>query len=695
MDGFRDELEAMKYKEQANALADSMMPLKTIEDVARDEITALGIHAQVEEMRKSIPPAIGTEQIRKATETLKKYKEGKANLEKKIVNDEQYWKLRQWDRAYDKNDDYKPATAWLWSCIQSRHSDAMDSYPTCNFIARQEDDKDEAKRLSAIVPIILEQNRYEETYFAYTLYSLMHGGGVQGVFWDKSKHNGLGDIEIKKIDYINLFWESGITDIQDSENVFYVTLESKKKLEEQYPQTVGHLNNDDISIEKYLYDDKVDTEDKSAVVDWYYHKYQNGKKILHYVKYVNDVVLYATENDTVEPTRTDVDPNTGIPVVINVTDSLGQPKRSMAESGLYDHGQYPFVNQPLYPIEGSLCGYGLIDIGKDAQNQIDVMNKAITENTVVNSAPRYFSKEGNGINEAEFLDKDKPIVHVTGMIQENILPIQSQQLGSIYAQVVQSKIDELKFVTSNQDVANGEAPSGITAASAIAALQETQGKNARNSNKSFYRAYREVIYQVVELVRQFYDLPRTFRIAPDIMENNEEQYMNYTNVALRPQPQVVGGLDMGLRTPEFDIEITAEKSNPYKKMEQNELALSFYAQGFFNPQNSDQALACLQMMDFDHKEDIMKRIQTNGTMYELLLQYEQIALQASNTVAQLTGRPEDAQFVDQLSQGVMQANQVVAPNTGAKDPMVSIGEEKQEGAHMVKARAQAWESTQE
>ena len=669
---------------------------QSIEDVARDEIAMLDIHQKIDEERRSQPPVIGEEQIRKASEILKKYKEGKANLETKIINDEQYWKLRHWDDHHDKGDDYKPSTSWLWSCIQSRYSDAMDSYPTVNFLARQQDDKYEAKRLSSIVPIVLEQNRYEETYSDIVWYTLKHGGSVQGVFWDGTKHNGLGDIEIKKVDYLNLFWESGITDIQDSEHLFCVELVNKRKLESEYPQCEGHLNNEDISLEKYLYDDKVDLEDKAVVVDWYYHKYVNGKKILHYCKYVNDVVLYATENDTEPPTRQEIDPQTRLPVILPIRDPVtNEPVKPMSERGLYDHGQYPFVNMSLYPIEGSLCGYGLTDIGKDPQNQIDVLNKAITENAVVNSAPRFFAREGSGVNEDEYLDTDKPFVHTVGNPQEAVLPIQANQLSGIYLDVQQSLIDSLKFFTSNQDVANGQAPSGVTAASAIAALQETQGKNARSSNKAFYRAFRDVCYQVVELMRQFYDLPRTFRIAPDLMENSEEQYETYTNGALRPQVQMVAGVNYGLRTPEFDIEITAEKQSPYKKMEQNELALNFYNMGFFDAQNSTKALACLQMMDFDHKEDVMRQIRQNGTIYEAMLQYEQIALQASQKVAELTGLPQDQVFVDQLAQGVMQTNQAISPSGAGTAEPVNLGEDASEGKHMLKARMQARESTQE
>lgn len=661
-------------------------PQMTVEQMANDELKALDIQAQRDAELKQMPPKIGMEQIRKATEILQKYQEGKANLENKIINDEQYWKMRQWDRNYNKGDDYKPATAWLWSCIQSRYSDAMDSYPTCNFLARQQDDKEEAKKLSAIVPVILEQNRYEETYSDIVWYMLKHGGCIQGVFWDKSKHNGLGDIEIKKIDYLNLFWEPGITNLQDSENLFCTELVSKKALEELYPQTRGKLNSETITLKKYVYDDKVDTDDKAVVVDWYYHAYKNGKKTLQYVKYVEDVLLYATENDVQEDKDTSVDPITKIPVVTNRQESI-------ADRGLYDHGQYPFVCQSLFPIEGSLCGYGLTDIGKDCQMQIDVMNKAITENTVVNSAPRYFTREGSGINEAEFLDTNKPLVHLAGNIDDNLQPIQAQQLNGIYAQILEHKIEELKYITSNQDVGNGQAPSGVTAASAIAALQETQGKNARSSNKSFHRAYRDMVYQVVELIRQFYDLPRMFRIAPDVMDNAQEEYISYDNSGIVAQPQMVMGQNVGYRTPEFDIEVTSEKASPYKKMEQNELALAFYGQGFFNPKMTDQALACLQMMDFSHKEDVMMRIRQNGTIYEMMLQYQQIAMQATQAVAMLTGKSEDKQYADQVAQSVLQANNVAMPEKNDVD-LGAIGENPNEGTHMTRARNQARESTQ-
>ena len=652
-------------------------PMMDVNARAEQEMAMLQRHEEYKEMKAQEQKKIGTNEIAEASAILRKYKEGKANLEQKIIKNEEFWKLRQWNYMKNGDDkDFNPATAWLWSCIQSRYSDAMDSYPTCNFQPRQQDDKDEAKILSSIVPIILEQNRYEDTYSDIVWYTLKHGGSVQGVFWDGSKHNGLGDISIKKIDFINIFWESGITDIQESQNLFTTELVSNKILEQRYPQCVGKLGTDTVTLAKYLYDDKVDTSDKSVVIDWYYHTYVNGKKTLQYVKYVSDIVLYATENETERPTKQVMDNQTGLPVIVP-TGEL-----SMAERGLYEHALYPFVTMALYPIEGSICGYGLTDIGKDTQLQIDKLNKAIIDNAISGATPRVMTKTNGALNEEEYADLSKKIIHVEGNLDEsNIRIVETKPLEGNYLECLMQKIDEMKFITSNQDAGNGIAPSGVTAGSAISALQESAGKNARSSNKAFHRAYREVCYQIVELIRQFYDIPRTFRIIPDGMH---EEFVTFNNERLKPQPQMTMGQDMGLRLPEFDIEVTTEKANPYKKMEINELALNFYAQGFFNPQMTDQALSCLHMMDFQKKEDIMQMISQNGTLQQRLLQYQQIALQLAQQV--------NPALAEQMANEILaESGQPIPKGGGLIDLDGSNGEEH---PFNTKAREQARASTQ-
>ena len=426
-------------------------------------------------------------------------------------------------------------------------------------------------------------------------YKLKSGTGVYGVFWDSSKLNGLGDISIQKVDLINLFWESGITDIQKSRNLFHVELCDNDVLIGRYPQLQGKLGKSTIDIAKYVYDDSVDTSEKSVVVDWYYKKMNSqGKQVLHYCKYVNDEVLFATEND----------PN-------------------FAERGFYDHGRYPFEFDPLFRVEGTPAGFGYIDVGKSAQEYIDRGNQAIMQNMLSNARPRYFIRNDGSVNEKEYADMTKDFIHVDGNLgQDSVLPVSGKPLNSIYVQVINDKINELKETTGNRDISTGGTTSGVTAASAIAAMQEAGSKLSRDSNKASYRVFRQICLMCIELIRQFYDLPRCFRIMG---EDGVARFVQYSNQGIVPQAQGMDfGMDMGMRIPLFDIEVTAQKQSPYSKMSQNELALQFYSAGFFNPAMADQALACLDMMDFDRKEFIMQKISQNGGMLQQMMMLAQM-----------------------------------------------------------------------
>lgn len=131
----------------------------------------------------------------------------------------------------------------------------------------------------------------------------------------------------------------------------------------------------------------------------------------------------------------------------------------------------------------------------------------------------------------------------------------------------------------------------------------------------------------IELIRQFYDTARCFRITG---EDGIQKFISYSSENISPQKQQSAfGVELGYRTPLFDIEITAAKESPYSRVAQNEMALQFYQAGFFNPQNADAALACLDMMDFDRKQPVMRKIRERGE------QYKQAVMQAeANALAQ-------------------------------------------------------------
>ena len=641
--------------------------IKTKEPAAPEAMSATGVQP------------IGEEQLKRFTQVLEKYKAGKVQTESRILASENWWKLRntiEEQKVTNIGGDggFTATSGWLHNVIVSKHADAMEAYPEPNILPREEMDKGEAQILSAIVPCVLEQNQFESTYSDNAWQKLKTGTGVYKVVWDKGKLHGLGDISVERVNLLNIYWEPGVTDIQRSRYFFHTELCDKDVLEQRYPQLEGKLKGKSFMSTKFLYDDHVDTENKHTVIEVYYHKFVDNKKTLQYCKYVGDQVLYATENDTQ-------------PVIDEVTQQVKPP---MAVAGLYDHGKYPYVFDALYPIEGSPCGYGYVDICRNPQMVIDLLNTSFVKNAMVGAIPRYFRRQDGGVNAEQFLDLNNPLVDVTGNLDETALRrIEHDTLDSNYIAVLDRTIQELRETSGNTETSTGNISSGVTAASAIAALQEASGKGSKDSTQTSYRAYTQIVDLCIELIRQFYNLPRQFRI---VGEYGMQKFISYTNAGIVQQHQGNDfGQDMGYRLPVFDIKVSAQKKNVYTKVSQNELALQFFQHGFFNPQMTDQTLMCLEMMDFDGKDSIMQKVAQMGTMYQKLMQYMQLAL----TLAQAV----DPMVADQISMDIMQTmGGGAAPIGGGNaqmfqsDHIAGIG--KKEPGIVANARSRSNEASQ-
>ena len=613
---------------------------------------------------------IGKNEIAAAVETLQKYKEGKTNLEKMIVENEQWYKLRHWDivkgqgntdgKRMAGDDRPEPTSAWLFNSLANKHADAMDNYPEPNVLPREQADEQDAKVLSSIIPVILERNSFEETYSNGWWYKLKHGVVPYGVFWNSGLENGLGDIDIKQLDLLNIFWEPGITDIQDSRNLFIVSLVDTDLLEQRYPQLKSKLGGKVIDVKEYVYDDTVDTSGKSVVVDWYYKKTEpvnydgtGGRTILHFCKFVANNVLFASEN---EPDK--------------------------YPDGWYTHGKYPVVFDVLFPEAGTPIGFGYLSIMKDPQMYIDKLSQVILENSVMACKPRYFAKNNVGINEEEFLDWSKPIVHVEGQIdEERLLPIVMPSLPSGVLDVLQMKIDELKETSSNRDFSQGSSTGGVTAAAAIAALQEAGNKTSRDMISASYRNYTKLNYLIIELIRQFYDEKRSFRI---VGANGAYEYIQYNNQRIQGVPlspayagqQLDPNYTQATRMPVFDIIIKPQKRSAYSRMAQNELAKELYGLGLFNPERAEPAMTCLEMMEFDGDEKVKQKVQQGQTLVNIVQQQQTQLQQLNLMLAQLTGR-------DMLGEMSMQMQQQAsAPQQQANGRTMAAAQKNAETANM-------------
>lgn len=539
---------------------------------------------------------IGEKELSKGAEILNEYKTARSTFEQRIVDDELWWKLRHWDaiRKGRQNEDFiRPSSAWLFNAIINKHADAMDNIPEAIVLPREQSDELSAKTLSAILPAVMEAADFEDTYSQCWDDKLKHGTGIYGVFWNSSKENGLGDVDIKQLDILKVFWEPAITDIQKSRNLFITELIDTDLLEQQYPQHKGKLSGNVIDVKEYVYDDTVNTDNKSLVVDWYYKKRdQNGREILHYVKFVGNVLLFASENE------------------------------AGYEDGWYAHGKYPVVFDNLYREKGSPAGFGIVSICKDPQLYIDSLSGNILETSMMGSKRRYFASDSLNVNKEQFKNWKEPIVDVTGSIDDNRLKeIKIDDLSPVYVNVMEQKIEEMKDTVSNRDINSGSAGAGVTAAAAISALQEAGNKTSRDIINTSYRSFKKVCEICIELMRQFYDESRCFRI---VGEKGKAEYMEFSNAMIKAQQM---GIDADgqplIRQPVFDLKIKAQKKSAFSRLEQNELAKELYGLGFFNPERATEVMPALDMMDFEGIDKVRDKVKEGDTLFKICQQQQQ------------------------------------------------------------------------
>ncbi len=550
--------------------------------------------------------------ISESLDILQRYKNGRTALENRIIAGELFWQRSYTEHTADadsqgniKNTNIpKPTSAWLFSAVINKHADLMDNYPEAVCLPRESSDEASAKTLTEIIPVILERAGFEKTYSDNAWYKLKHGTCAYGVFWDSRADNGLGEIAVRPVDLLNLYWEPGITELEASHNVFCVSLMDKEDIIAAFPDSGFKDGGKDITVAEYIRRDYVDTSDKCLVVDRYYKKLnKDGKTVLHMLKFAGGAILYSSEDDP-----------------------------ECAERGLYDHGRYPFILDVLYPESGTPCGFGIIDVTKNPQMFIDKLDASILQHSLMAGNPRFFMKKNVGINKAQFLDWNEPIVEVEGdLTEERVRPISLSSLPAYVINVRNEKINEMKETSGNRDVNSGGTTGGVTSGAAIATLQEAGSKGSRDITSSSYRAFRGVVDLIIELMRQFYDENRCFRVVSP--NSAKPKYIDFSNSQLKGAEREFGG-EILSRVPIFDVDVKAQKRSPFSRLSQNETVMNLFKLGFFAPENAQQASIALEALEFDGKEQILEKVKEGATLLntcnQLKARLEQITA-AANT----------------------------------------------------------------
>ncbi len=530
-------------------------------------------------VRRDTAPTEEAIRLRKALEL---YRRAKQETDRNILTDEDWFRAKHWKHMKGRQTSlgHEPTTPFILNAVWNKHADAMDQYPEPIFLEREESDRPLAEKLSKIVPLVLEKNDFEKVYSDVWWQKIKHGTGIYYVGWDSSKENGLGDIVIRKVDLLRFYAQPHIDDVQQSQYIFVLSLADTAELRRRYPDRKIVSDADSITLESYFgcYD-SAELADKSCLVDCY-EKARNsrGKEVVHLTKMVGETILYSTKNDP-----------------------------AFAETGLYEHGQYPFVVDPFIPNENSLYGIGLVEISRPTQEYIDRLDYLIEANCLVSGRQRFIVKRSSGIRSEDVRDMTRDFIECDSSAEDGVIrPLQAAAFPSHVMEHRQRKVDELKEVVGNRDFSQGSTNGGVTAYKSISALQEAGNKLSRDVQKSSYRSFRQIVNLCVELIREFYDEARSFRITG---ADGSTSYVSLSNQKLKLQPET--GLDGSTlyRKAIFDIKIISQRKNSADAEQHNSLIRELYQAGAFTSEHAEGAVIALSAMTLENKDKIIQALE--------------------------------------------------------------------------------------
>lgn len=261
---------------------------------------------------------------------------------------------------------------------------------------------------------------------------------------------------------------------------------------------------------------------------------------------------------------------------------LLEDSRDEHPEGMYEHGMYPFIVEPLYPISGQPVGRSMVDVMKSLQLYADRLDQIILKNALTSSQVKLLVNRGADLDERALMDGEAELVRGGRIDESAVRWMQTAPLAAYVPAYQQMKLSAIKEESGQNQISRGEAAGGITAASAILAMQQAGSKRSRLLIEQLYDGFEQLVRMIVDVIQENYTEQRVFRL-----EN-------------QPNGQLFYG---GEQMMDFDVNIQVQKQTAYTTLYQNELALQLLGAGLIDKPSA------LELMSFVGKEQVEARMQ--------------------------------------------------------------------------------------
>jgi hypothetical protein len=225
------------------------------------------------------------------------------------------------------------------------------------------------------------------------------------------------------------------------------------------------------------------------------------------------------------------------------------------------------------------------------QRYADKLDQIVLKNALMASHNKLLVTEASGFDTEDLRDWSKEVHRgesLNGVTWFSTPPLPAYIIGYI------DKIREgIKQESGANDFSRGMVTGGVTAATAISAMQEMSNKRARMIARMLHESFRDAVRFEIEVEREFNFFTRKVNVTID-GEQKESTFESAMLVKRAP-----GNAMLPI---EFYISVKAQQETKYSAMSQNELSLRMLQSGIMTPAQA------VELMVFEGKDQLLKQL---------------------------------------------------------------------------------------
>ena len=497
----------------------------------------------------------------------------------------------------------------LKSTFNNCVADQMDNMPEARMLPETKDLETVAEDLTDVVQFVMNLNDYESLHRRRVSDCFCTGTAVTQIAWDADMDHGKGNVAIFRWPIESFLWDPACEIFQDSRAVFKVSWHPKSWFEQHYPDEAESIGSDEgefwgLGLHEAQENNRMADEDLVMLVEYWYRIYDaKSRKHSINVAYLAGGTLLENHKD------------------------------------VYKHGLYPFVLDVYSPIEGLPVGDGLVQEFAPMMRYVNRYANYIDMNLRMASKGRLLVDRGAGLDREALMDWESDVIEGDRIDASAIQWLQTQPFtGMVTQQLIQLQTD-IKQDSGQNQFTRGETAGGVTAASAISALQEAGGKITRLYTNVLNQGFKGIVEQVMWLISQFYDKKRTMMVTGRRDNTNRQR-----EVEAGPE-RLFGRKNGSVPPPPYTVQVQVQRRNPLRQQAQNELFMQAYSMSAQAGQIFPLS-ALFEILHVDGKERILPLLKTYENYTQ---QMQQLAQQNEQLMAQNQQQDQEIMNLEKIN----------------------------------------------